>query len=145
MNVIIVIESSFCQKPLLYSFDREGRSQDRRNERATYNYIDPYAPDPYLGRALAAYRHRGAVLPPYAPGYNPYGKFWYFKCHNGILRKYFEFHFTRSLYFFNCYALQKTTLNIYTRKKQRNHLSTETPTKLMMLMMQLEHKTLIWR
>ena len=73
MYIITVIGSSFCPKPLFYSFDREGRSQDRRNERATYNYIDPYAPDPYLGRALAAYRHRGAALPPYAPGYNPYG------------------------------------------------------------------------
>ena len=38
--------------------------------------MDPYAPDPYLGRALAAYRHRGAILPPYAPGYNPYGSYW---------------------------------------------------------------------
>ena len=56
--------------------NREGRSQDHTvRERATYNYIDPYAPDPYLGRALAAYRNRGAVLAPYAPGYNPYGKY----------------------------------------------------------------------
>ena len=54
---------------------RQGRSQDHNlQERATYNYIDPYAPDPYLGRALAAYRHRGAALSPYVPAYNPYGK-----------------------------------------------------------------------
>ena len=60
---------------IFLQYFREGRSQDHKlQERATYNYIDPYAPDPYLGRALAAYRHRGAALSPYAPGYNPYGK-----------------------------------------------------------------------
>ena len=60
---------------------REGRSYDHKlQERATYNYVDPYAhdhysPNPYLGRALAAYHPKPAKLPPpYSPGYNPYGK-----------------------------------------------------------------------
>ena len=59
---------------------REGRSYDHKlQERATYNYVDPYAhdhysPNPYLGRALAAYHPKPAKLPPpYSPGYNPYG------------------------------------------------------------------------
>ena len=63
---------------MVFVIFREGRSQDHKvQERATYNYIDPYAPDPYLSRALAAYQKRGALanLPPYASGYNGYNPY----------------------------------------------------------------------
>ena len=46
-------------------------------ERATFAYVDPYAPNPYLGHGLAALRHAGVALPPYVPAYNPYGKIYY--------------------------------------------------------------------